>query len=103
MALDVIGEIKAAEEKALEVRRVAAAAAKDAVRLATDENAQILEKELSAIKQSSASAVEAAGAEAEAEFKALHEKRAGECDELKRKAEVNLSRAADICLERILK
>lgn len=103
MALDVIGEIKAAEEKALEIRRVAAVAAKDAVRLASEENAQIMEKELSAIKQSSALAVEAAGAAAEAEFKALHDKRAGECDDIKRKAKVNISRAADICLERILK
>ena len=39
MALEVISEIKAAEEAALETRRVAAAAAKDSYKIAVQENA----------------------------------------------------------------
>jgi hypothetical protein len=39
MALEVLTEIKAAEEAALETRRVAAAAAKDSIKLAEQENA----------------------------------------------------------------
>lgn len=103
MALEIINDIKAAESKAEEIRRTAAAAAKDAVKLAIEENAQIREKELELIRRNAAAAVESAGKEAGQEFESLNAKRNKECEELKVKAEKNLSRAADICLERILK
>lgn len=103
MALDVIGEIKAAEEKAQDIRRAAAIAAKDAIKLAAEENSQIRERELSAVRQRSAASVEAAGEAAKAELEALSKQHGQECEELKAKAQASLSRAADACLERILK
>lgn len=103
MALDVINDIKAAESKAEEIRRTAAAAAKDAVKLAIDENAQIREKELELILKNAAALIEAAGGEAQSELESLRKQRNRECEELKAKAAKNLSRAADVCLERILK
>lgn len=103
MALDVINDIKTAESKAEEIRRTAAAAAKDAVKLAIEENAKIREKELGLIRKNAAAAVESAGKEASKEFESLSAHRNKECEELKAKTAKNLSRAADICLERILK
>jgi vacuolar-type H+-ATPase subunit H len=103
MALEVINDIKAAENKAEEIRHTAAAAAKDAVKLAIEENAQITEKELELIRQNAAAAVESVGREAGQELESLNAQRNRECEELKHKAEKNLSLAADICLERILK
>ena len=102
MALDVIERIKAAEEKALETRRTAAAAAKDSLRIASEKNAEIMEKELSAMRQKAAADADAAGAAAEAELKASAASRQSECEQIKSKAETSLSRAADVCLERIL-
>ncbi len=103
MALDVINDIKAAESKAEEMRRTALGAAKDAVKLAVEENAQKREKELERMRQNAAAAVEAAGREAKKELESLSEQRNRECEELKVNAAKNLSRAADVCLERILK
>jgi predicted Zn-dependent peptidase len=103
MALDVITEIKAAEEKAQDVRRAAAAAAKDAVKLAAEENAQTKKQKLLSVRQSNEAMVEAAGEAARIELEALSAERSKECEELKVKAQRNLSRAADACLERILK
>jgi isoaspartyl peptidase/L-asparaginase-like protein (Ntn-hydrolase superfamily) len=102
MALDVINEIKAAEEKALGTRRVASVAAKDAIKLAAEENREIFDKELSVILQSAAQTVETAENAARTELEALSEQRGKECAELKNRAEKNLARAADACLERIL-
>jgi vacuolar-type H+-ATPase subunit H len=103
MALDVISEIKAAEDKALEIRRSAAAAAKEAVKLAAEENAATRENELKSLRQASAASIEAAGEAAKCELEALRGQWDKECEELKSKAQANLSRAADACLGRILK
>ena len=103
MANDVIKDIKAAEEKAHETRRVAAIAAKDSVKIAQQENAEIKDKEITQARRSGISVVEKAETEAKAELEALQKERAIECDRLKAEAEKNLSRAADICLERILR
>jgi vacuolar-type H+-ATPase subunit H len=103
MALEVIGEIKAAEEKAQEIRRSAAAAVKEAVKLAAEENLRAKEKQLSAVRLKNAESVEAAGEAAKREFESLSVQRGRECEELKAKAQNNLSRAADACLGRILK
>lgn len=103
MAMDVLTEIKAAEEKAHETRRVAAAAAKEAIKLAEQENSSFKEKELATAKLESLAAIEAAQQEAKAELDALQQQRMMECTALKQKAEKNLSRAADICVERIVK
>ena len=102
MALDVINDIKAAESKAQEMRRTAAAAAKDDIKLAAEENAQILKREIGQIRQLAEATVEAAGREAKAELERLSAQQSKECDKLKATAEKNLSAAADICLERIL-
>ncbi len=103
MALDVINEIKAAEEKAQEIIRAAAAAAKDAVKRAAEECAQARESELLSYRKSNEAMVEAAGEAAKQELEAQSAERTKECEELKIKAERNLSRAAEKCLERILK
>jgi V/A-type H+-transporting ATPase subunit G/H len=102
MALDVINDIKAAESKAQEMRRTAAAAAKDDIKLAIEENSKIREKEIESIRQKADTTVEAAGREAKAELERLSAQQSKECDKLKATAEKNLSAAADICLERIL-
>ena len=103
MALDVINEIKTAEEKAHETRRVAAIAAKDSIKISERENREIRDKELTLARRNGIGIVEAAEEEAKVELEALQKKRALECDALKAKAEKNLSRAIDVCLERILK
>lgn len=103
MALDVINDIKAAESRAEEIRREALGAAKDAVKLAIEENAQIREREIGQMRQIAAVTVEAAGEETKIELELLSAQRNRECEELKSKASSHLSRAADICLERILK
>jgi vacuolar-type H+-ATPase subunit H len=103
MALDVITEIKAAEEKAQEIRRAAAAAAKDAIKRAAEECAQARESELLSFRKSNEAMVEAAGEAAKNELEAQSAERSKECEELKIKAEGNLSRAAEKCLERILR
>lgn len=102
MALDVINDIKAAESKAEETRRTAAAAAKDAVKLAIEENALIRQKELDLIRKNAAALVDAAGEEALKELEALSAQRNRQCEELKTKAADKLNKAADMCLERIL-
>jgi hypothetical protein len=103
MALDVISEIKAAEEQALEIKKSAASAAKEAVKLSAEENSQIRESELSSLRQKYAASVDAAGEAAKLELDALNVQRLNECEELKAKTEKNLSHAADACLRRILK
>lgn len=103
MALSVINDIKVAESKAGEIRRTAAAAAKDYIKLAIEENAQIREREIGQIRQIAAVTVEAAGEEAKIELESLGAQRNKEREELKTKAEKKLARAADMCLERILR
>lgn len=103
MALDVIKDIKAAESKAEEIRRTASAAAKDAVKLAIEENAQIREKELELVRKNAAAAEEAAGREIKKQLESQGAQRNKECEELKANASSRLLSAAQICLERILK
>ncbi len=103
MAFDVINDIKAAESKAEEIRRAALGAAKDAVKLAAEENAQILKRELGQMRQLAAVTIEAAGAEAKIELERLSAQKNKECEDLKAMAEKKLPAAAGICLERILK
>lgn len=103
MAMEVLTEIKAAEEKARETRRVAAAAAKEAIKLAEQENSEIKDKELTEARRKSIVLVDDAQNAAKQELDAMQEERMKECENLKATAQKNLSRAADVCLERILK
>jgi hypothetical protein len=102
MALDVINDIKAAENKAQEIRLAAAAAARDDIKLAIEDNAQTREAEIESMRQNAAITIEAAGEEAKIELGRLSAQRCAECEGLKAKAEKNLSRAAGICIERIV-
>ena len=90
MAMEVLTQIKDAEQKALETRRVAAAAAKDAIKLAEQENEEISDMELTAARREGIDIVEAAQKAAKAELDALQQQRMQECDKLKRDAEKNL-------------
>jgi hypothetical protein len=103
MAMDVLSEIKAAEEKALETRRLAAIAAKDALKLAEQEHAEIADKELTAARRTALDKVDAAKASAKAELDKQQQKRLSDCDALKSAAGQRLERAAQVCMERILK
>jgi len=103
MAMEILTQIKEAEEKARETRRVAAIAAKDALKLADQENSEIEDKQLTQARRSGLEAVEAAEQAAKKELDALQAKRLKECEGLKTAAKEKLSAAADVCLERILK
>ena len=103
MAMDVLSEIKAAEEKAQETRRLAILAAKDALKLAEQENAEIADKEITAVRRSSIETVDAARAADKAELDAQQKERLADCGSLKAAAEKQLDRAALVCLKRILK
>lgn len=102
MAIDVLTQIKTAEEHAYETRRVAAMAGKDALKLAEQENREIKDKELSEARRNGISLVDAAQEVAKAEFDNLQKEKLQNCEILKQKAKDNLLRAANICLERIL-
>ncbi len=103
MAMDVLSEIKAAEEKAQELRRVASIAAKDALKTAVQENAAIEDEALTNARRDSLRKVDEGRALAKAELDSLQTERLKECDALKAGARRKLSAAADVCLERILK
>jgi len=103
MAMDVLSEIKATEEKALEKRRLAVLAAKDALKLAEQENAEIMDRELAAARRAGIRKVDAAKAAAKAELDEQQKKRLSDCDALKAAAESRLDEAVRICLERVLK
>lgn len=102
MALEVLSEIKAAEEAALETRRVAAAAAKDSIKLAEQENAAYRERMISEAKARAAKAVEQAQRVSKDKLDAQQTERLKGCDALRQKAEAKLERAAKVCLERII-
>ncbi len=102
MALDVLNQIKAAEEQALEIRRVAALTAKDALKLAEQENAEITHTELTAARRTGIERVDAAKASDKALMDKQQKKRLADCDALKAAAEQRLDRAAQVCVERIL-
>ncbi len=103
MAIDVLSDIKAAEEKAQEIRRVAAVAAKDAVKLASQENAAYEDEELTQARRLSLKKVDEGRAAAKAELDKQQAQRLMECEALKENARKKLALAADVCLERILK
>jgi len=103
MAMDVLSEIKAAEEKALEIRRTAAMAAKDALKLAEQENAQIMEKEIAAARGAASQRIEAAKAADKAALDKQQAQRLLDCDALKSAAAARLDAAVQICLEKVLK
>jgi phage protein D len=103
MAMDVLSEIRAAEEKALEKRRLAVVATKDALKLAEQENAEIMDKELSAVRHEGIEKVDAARASAKAELDAQQQKRLADCEALKDAASQRLEQAIQICMEKVLK
>ena len=103
MAMDVLSEIKAAEEKAQELRRVASIAAKDALKTASSENAAIEDEALTGARRDSLKKVDEGRVAAKAELDKMQADRLKECDMLKAGAKQKLSAAADVCLERILK
>ncbi len=103
MAMDVLSEIRAAEEKALETRRLAAIAAKDALKLAEQEFAQIADTELTAARRAALARVDAAKTADKAELDKQQQQRMSSCDALKNAADQRLENAAQVILERILK
>lgn len=102
MALEVITQIKAAEQEAEEIRRTAAAAAKDALKLAAKENAQIEDETLTQARRASLEKVDEAKAATKAELEKRQQQRLVECDKLKENARKQLDDAAAICIERLL-
>ena len=103
MALEVLSEIKAAEEEALETRRVAAAAAKDSIKLAEQENTAYREQMISEAKARSAQTIAEAQRVSKEKLDAQQAERLKGCDALRSNAEAKLDQAAKVCLERILK
>lgn len=101
MALEVISKIKTAEQEAEEIRRTAAAAAKDALKLAAKENAQIEDETLTQIRRASLEKVDEAKAAAKAELEEKQKERLLKCEILKENARLKLEAAADICIERL--
>ena len=102
MAMDVLSEIKAAEEKAQDLRRVASIAAKDALKSASQENAALEDEALTQARRDSIKKVDEGRNLAKAELDKMQAERLKECDTLKVHARAKLSAAADVCLERIL-
>ncbi len=102
MAMDVLSEIKAAEEKAQDLRRVASIAAKDALKAASQENTALEDEALAQARHDSLKKVDEGRALAKAELDSMQAERLKECDMLKSNAGQKLSAAADVCLERIL-
>lgn len=103
MAIDVLSEIKAAEEKAQEIRRMASVAAKDALKTAAQENAAYENEMLALARRNSLKKVDEGRALAKAELDTKQAERLMECEALKKCAGQNMIIAADVCLERILK
>ncbi len=103
MAMDVLSEIRAAEEKALESRRLAAIAAKDALKLAEQEFAQIADTELAAARRAALDKVNGAKTAAKTELDKQQQQRMSDCNTLKSTAGQRLERAVQVLVERILK
>jgi V/A-type H+/Na+-transporting ATPase subunit G/H len=103
MALEVLTEIKAAEEAAIETRRIAAAAAKDSIKLAEQENTAYREQMIAQAKAGAAKAVAQAQQASKKKLEAQQAKRFAVADALRENAAVKLQSAAKVCIERILK
>ena len=102
MAIEVLSDIKTAEEQALETRRLAAIAANDAIKLAQQENEKIKDELLTQARRDSIEIVEDAQQTAKVELETRQKQRINACETLKQAAQARLSRAADLCIERIL-
>ena len=103
MAKEVLEQIKTAEDKANETRRVAMMSAKESLKIAEQENSEIEGKELALARRDAISYVDKEEQKAKTELDVLQEKRRKECEELIKDAETRLEEAAKVCLERILK
>lgn len=103
MALEVLNEIKAAEEAAIETRRVAAAAAKESIKLAEQENAAYREQMIAEAKKRAARTVAEAQRVSKEKQDAQQAERLQAAEALKKSAAVKLQSAAKACVERILK
>ncbi len=102
MALDVLTQIKAAEQTAQETRRNAAAMAKDMIKLAEHENASYKEQMIARAKANSAQMVANGLQASKNKLDALQAQRLKSCDALQQSAAAKLEQAADILIKRIL-
>lgn len=100
--MEVLSEIRSAEEAALEARRVAASAAKDSIKLAEQENEAYKEQMIAEAKVRAARAIAEAQQASKQKLDAQQAERLKGCDALKRNAEARLDRAARVCIERII-
>ncbi len=103
MALEVLSEIRTAEEAALETRRVAAAAAKEALKVAEQENVAYREQIISEAKANAAQTVAQAQQASKARLDTQQTQRLDALNTLRSGASVRLKNAAEVCVERILK
>ena len=102
MALEVLTEIKEAEEAALEMRRVALAAAKESLKIAEQENAAYREQLIAEARSAAAREVAEALQASKKKLEAQQTQRLKSADELRKNASGRLSGAAKVCLERIM-
>lgn len=102
MALEVLTEIKAAEEAAAETRRVAAAAAKESIKLAEQENAVYREQLIAQAKARAADAVAQAQRATKEKLDAQQSQRTDAAQALRKNAAARLQSAAKACVERIM-
>jgi len=103
MALEILTEIRVAEEAALETRRIAAAAAKEALKTAEQENVAYREQLITEAKARAAQAVAVAQQASKSRLDAQQAQRLMALDALRGGAEGRLKKAAEVCVERILK
>jgi V/A-type H+-transporting ATPase subunit G/H len=103
MALEVLTQIKAAEEEAVETRRIAASAAKDSLKLAEQENTAYREQMTGEARARAAQTVADAQRASKEKLDAQQAERLKGCEALRQGAEAKLEQAAKVCLERIMK
>ena len=103
MALEVLNKIRMAEEAALETRRVAASSAKEALKVAEQENAAYREQMTAEAKARAQQTIAAAQQASKAQLDARQAQRLTGLDTLRSAAEGKLKKAAEVCVERILK
>lgn len=102
MAIEVLNQIKDAEQNADEIRRTASIAAKDALKTAAKECEQIQNELLTQARHESLEKVDAARKQARAALDAEQQKRTAACDALKAAATKKIDQAAQACLKGIL-
>lgn len=103
MALEVLTEIKAAEESALETRRIAATAAKESIKLAEQEDDAYREQMIAKARANAAKTVAEALSASQKKLDAQQAQRLKAADTLRANATGRLQSAAKACVERILK